>query len=158
MKPIPQRRPSATLLDGLCLVIGYAVAGVVLRSWRFPSGDLGAWSLATIIYIWLGLAVSGPLVMVARRRGPSSWCGAEAAWFMIGCYCFFLLAFVPLLWPSLTAVAMVPLAAMLLINALARPRRAREPGPSWTIRAAQGLLIAWPFAWACLIFLAWRPG
>jgi hypothetical protein len=163
------------LLDTAALVVGYSLASLLIRAYWPESGAPGAWVVMVIglVYAWLGMAMSGPVVLLIRRPSPTpsdpapddeappaprTW--AELAWLIIGFY-----------WIGLT-VLVVParmrgsrlldsafLGIFPVIAALGLrffgPRRALPPGDTsaWTHRAGVALLLAWPFAWVGLIVL-----
>jgi apolipoprotein N-acyltransferase len=160
------------LLDVSALVVGYGLASLLIRAYWPNSGPDGALtvSLAGLVFAWLGLAMSGPVVLLTRRPPPDepgeeaagsrTW--AELAWMIIGFY-----------WIGLT-VLVVPVrmnGARLLDSAILgvfpvlaalglrffgpRPTRraAREEAAGWTHRMGVVLLASWPFAWAGLILL-----
>src|SRR5438105_3090990 len=83
------------LLDLTALVIGYGLAALLIRAFwpatELPSPAVGV--VLGLVYLWLGLAMSGPLVLVHHHRAhpgdpasaaPRTW--AETAWLMIGSY------------------------------------------------------------------------
>jgi hypothetical protein len=92
------------LLDLAAIVAGYGFASLLMRSF-WPSGEppsLAETAVIGLFYLWLGLAMSGPFVLLVHRpsgpaapdaesddqprtsNGPRT--GAEAAWLMIGGY------------------------------------------------------------------------
>jgi hypothetical protein len=134
-----------------------------------------------VFYSWLGLAMSGPLVLLVHRpaipsgevegdaggrgdavatHGNRTW--AEMAWLIIGSYWIVLTVLVvpvrlhrsPLHDAAL--LGLFPIAAALVLRFLHRsPRRARgnRDAPAWTHRVAVGLMLTWPLAWVALILL-----
>jgi hypothetical protein len=123
-----------------------------------------------LVFLWLGMAMSGPVVLIIRRPplretededaspGLRTW--AELAWLIIGFY-----------WIGLT-ILVVPVrmrgtrfldsAILGLFPILASvglwfsshgKRRPAGGEASWTHRAGVGLLLTWPVAWLALILL-----
>jgi hypothetical protein len=174
LSPQPGSRVQIQLQDVLAGVVGYGLAALFFRAF-WPairlSPALGIPLVA--LYIWLGLAMSGPMVLVRRspRRNSTSepaadssnpdvsstW--AELAWLMIGIYWMFLSAFVipnrshDFRFGDMVLFGLVPLAAALGCLFGPRPSRSRVQNPRWTHRVAVGLLLTWPAAWMCLIVL-----
>ena len=127
-------------------------------------------------YAWLGLAMSGPLILLRHtyarpvapagtRPSPSAtstartW--AEMAWLVIGVYWIIMGVFIlPIRLQSFRSsdtilFGLVPLAAGLVLR-LFGPH-IRPPGRDdvpWTHQMAVGLLVTWPLAWVCLIMMA----
>lgn len=166
MTPSPAPRPTRTdalnLVDLAALVAGYGLAALLVRAfWPESRSAIGPVVVVLlIVYLWLGLAMTGPILVLLRRlradgSARQSW--AEVAWIMIGCYWIVLLAVVI---PARLAVdpllGSLPIAAALAYRWLApRPRdRADDPGPAWTHRLAVVLLASWPLAWGCLLLLS----
>jgi hypothetical protein len=92
----PTSLPGLHLLDLTALVAGYAMASLLVRAF-WPSGsssEAGVVVVLGLVYLWLGLAMSGPLILAVRRRGsrdepaadPQSLSWAEMAWSIIGFY------------------------------------------------------------------------
>jgi hypothetical protein len=150
------------LLDLAALVVGYGLAAVAVRAFwpRGVSPTLGLVLVAAPAYAWLGLAMSGPFVLLLNRprRSPRDesrpFSRAETAWLLIGAYWIAAgLLIVPTRLPntSLGFLATVPwLAAALLWLLSARPVP-RATG--WTHRAAVLVLATWPLAWGAMIVL-----
>jgi hypothetical protein len=159
------------LLDVAALVVGYGLASLLVRAYWPASGTPDAVETVVIgiVFCWLGLAMSGPAVLLAHRpplpasddgppRDSRTW--AELAWMVIGFY-----------WIGLT-VLVVPVrmrgsrfldsAVLGLFPVLASvglwlssPRRPLPQAnvAAWTHRAGVALLLTWPFAWVALILL-----
>jgi hypothetical protein len=161
------------------------MASLLIRTFWPTGGQPPPAEVAAIVvvYSWLGLAMSGPfLLLVGRPSGPAgpgpvggatrtpedsaaingsrTW--AELAWLIIGFYWLGLMVLVvpvrlrrsPL--QDATLLGVLPIAAALVLRFLdrrSRPMRAGRDAPSWTHRAAVGLLITWPIAWVALILV-----
>jgi hypothetical protein len=181
----PQRRdgdgPAAPtrfyLLDAAALVVGYGLASLLVRAYWPRSGAPTVWEASAIglVFLWLGLAMSGPVVLLIRRPAPAAeapgddprpeprtW--AELAWMIIG---YYWIALTVLVVPTRmdggrfldsALLGVFPVLAALVLRYVG-PRRswARERpaqgGPTWTHRAGVALLLTWPFAWVGLILL-----
>jgi hypothetical protein len=163
------------LVDVVALIVGYGLASLLVRAYWPETGSPDVWAVMVIalVYAWLGLAMSGPVVLLTRRPSarrpepdpdefvpaePRTW--AEVSWLIIGFY-----------WVGL-AVLVVPvrvrgtrfldsafLGVFPVLAALGLrffgPRRALAQGDtsSWTHRTAVALLLTFPFAWVGLIAL-----
>lgn len=150
------------LLDLGALVVGYGLAAVAVRAfWPRDIPPTATLLLAAApAYGWLGLAMSGPFVLLLNRpraepAAPSrSFSRAETAWLLIGSYWIaagLLIAPARLPNASLGFLATVPwLAAALLWLLGSRPPG--TPG-GWTHRAARLVLASWPLAWGAMILL-----
>jgi hypothetical protein len=170
------------LLDVTALVVGYGLAAVLFRAFWPTAGltvPLGVFAAG--FYLWLGLAMSGPLLLLRhaphpeplaeestippaasheRRPTPSrTW--AELAWLLIGVYWIVMGVFIlPFSLQSFrfgdtVLFGLVPLGAGLafrLFGPSPPTARDRRPAP-WTHHAAVALLASWPLAWLCLIVL-----
>jgi len=69
--PIPPRRKGLRIHDLVGLVVGYGMAGLLARSFwpgSKPLDGLPAIALA-FEFTWLGLAMSGPIILLLDRRG-----------------------------------------------------------------------------------------
>jgi hypothetical protein len=161
------------LQDILALVVGYAMAALFLRAFwpkSIPVLLLGLPVLA--LYIWLGLAISGPMLLLrsgartsqsdARHRsgskGARTW--AESAWILIGIYWIVLGLFVipahlqNFQLKDTVLFGAVPVLVALGFRFLGPSLSAARPGlTSWTHLAAVIFLATWPIAWVCLILL-----
>ena len=156
------------------LVVGYGLAGFLLRSFRPVFETQGAAEAVVLgaFYLWLGLAVSGPFVLALDRRGPappppvpttnppSRYAGEEMAWLGIGGYFVAIALFVvpsaqhrpP--WETILAVQFF--VAFWLGPWWLRRSSRREPkahAPRWTRTAARVVLLTWPLAWLLLMLL-----
>jgi hypothetical protein len=161
------------LLDLLALMVGYGVASLLVRVFWPSDGTPEPGNIVAIgiVYAWLGLAMSGPIVLAIHRRPtprqsaaepsdpeptPSrTW--AELAWLIIGFYWIGLTVLVvpirmaqtPL--RDATMLGVFPILAALVLRFVGPVPQASHPG--WTHRAAVGLLVTWPIAWGALILL-----
>jgi hypothetical protein len=155
-------RGGLRLLDLGALIVGYSLAAVALRAFwpRELSPTPLLVGVATPAYAWLGLAISGPFVLLLNRprgadpQGPPPFTRAETAWLLIGAYWIAAgLLIVPARMPSagLTFLATVPWVAATLLWLLGKRPAVRPVG--WTHRAAVLVLATWPFAWGAMILL-----
>jgi hypothetical protein len=157
------------LLDLTALVVGYGMASLLVRAfWPSAGGpSVVALFFMGLEFTWLGLAMSGPIVLLLHRRPPDdnsdlpephSW--AEMAWLLIGFYWIGLtILVVPIRLPDArlldaAILGVFPILAAFGLRFFGAKRFATRPTkPIWTHRAAVGLLVSWPFAWAILIVL-----
>jgi hypothetical protein len=197
LAPSEGARVQVELQDILALVVGYGMAAVLFRAFwpvRPPWPALGL--PGAVLYLWLGLAMSGPIIMLRRKlsrrasapsdlgaagildcsrrvlsgggasgaRDPiatgarTTW--AERAWLLIGAYWIVLGIFVipaRLHEFKLGDVVRFGLAPLVVAVGLRLLSPATPQGPGmvrgWTHSAAIALLLTWPLAWICLIFL-----
>ena len=171
----PTSRRGFHLLDLAALVVGYSLASLLVRAFWPADGAADPLILSALglEYLWLGLAMSGPLVLLIRRPGvtepgqdersePRTW--AELAWMIIG---FYWIGLTMLVVPATlkhtrvidsAVLGVFPIAAVMALRYFG-PRqtwtrlRPSTAGPAWTHRAGIGLLLTWPFAWVGLIVL-----
>src|SRR5271167_3809634 len=71
----PGRPRGFHLLDLSAIVVGYGMASLLVRAYWPAGGRPPLVEIAAIglVYLWLGLAMSGPLVLLPRRpTGPAS--------------------------------------------------------------------------------------
>jgi hypothetical protein len=164
------------LVDVAALVAGYGLAAVFMRAfWPERGVSLALGCFAVGFYLWLGLAMSGPLLLIRHRQAASTdseqkaaeqpmhppgrtW--AEMAWLLIGVYWIVLGVFIlpvrlsSFRYSDAVLFGLVPLAPALFFL-LFGPRQNLKgrASPPWTHFAACGLLWSWPLAWVCLIVL-----
>jgi hypothetical protein len=164
------------LVDIAALVVGYGLAAVLLRAfWPHAPISPALTFFATGFYVWLGLAMSGPLLLLRRNRPTLSDEGeadpvvsgqfrasgrtwAEMAWLLIGVYWIVLGVFVlpvrlhSFRFSDTVLFGLVPLLAGLVFR-LFGPRAGEHGSTSapWTHQLAVALLATWPIAWLCLI-------
>ena len=172
---VPSSRPAGAsgfhLLDIAALVIGYGLSSMLMRAF-LPGSDvrsLGALGAAAIVFTWLGLAMTGPIVLLLRRVEPNpeepgeagsrTW--AEVAWLVIGFYWTTLtILIVPVRLPEsrmmeTAMLGLFPIAAAIGLRFFGPSSLSlRSTAGSWTHRTAIGLMITWPLAWICLVALA----
>lgn len=155
------------LLDLTALVIGYGLASLLVRAFWPSAGEESTVILIVIalIYLWLGMAMSGPMILGRRRRvaaRASTYTWAELAWLLIG---FYWIAMTVLIVPVRSRethlldaglLGAFPFLAALGLRRLTpgrRPSVETTSTPPWTHRAAIVLLATWPVAWLALILL-----
>jgi len=162
------------LQDILALVVGYGMAALLFRAFwpsSRPSPALGVPGIG--LYLWLGLAMSGPIILFRRggRRtgGPvqsgqsvpvESRTWAELAWLLIGIYWIVLGSFViparlhEFQFGDTVLFGLVPIVVALGLRLFRpEPSPGRDATSGWTHTAAIALLTTWPIAWICLIVL-----
>ncbi len=169
----PDRRLRFEIRDILAVVVGYGMAAVFYRAF-WPAAGPPMWVLAPaiILYTWLGLALSGPIILLRRRPnqpsageavstpaapgvGTHTW--AEWAWLFVGGYWVVLGIFViparlHKFAPSDALLfGLVPFLAALVSRLVGSDSRSARVRPAWTHAAAVWLLVTWPVAWACLV-------
>ncbi len=164
--PAPAER--FRLLDLVAITVGYGLAALLVRAYA-PAidGSIGSGVVAalSVVYAWLGLAMSGPVVLLLDRRSPpdpgpiSRHSRGELAWLMIGAYWIILAVLVV---PTRLAIdpsfGLLPVLAALVLWTFAPKRPGSGPGRSWTRIAAIVLLATWPIAWGALILLGQTLG
>jgi hypothetical protein len=177
MMPIPTTtRPGRLrfeIRDILAVVAGYGMAALFFRAF-WPTAGPATWVLApaALVYLWLGLALSGPILLLRRRPrdqgsglpapstpaegvGTHTW--AEWAWLFVGIYWIVLGLFViPARLHAFGAgdailFGMVPILGALVFRLVGSEAQAARTDPCWTHAAAVWLLLTWPVAWACLV-------
>ena len=161
----PARQPRATrLLDLLSLTVGYGLAGLLIRAFWPPGNGLPTIGIGValgFLYLWLGLAMGGPLVLLRDRRtgdrpgGPSRYTWAELAWLLIGMYWIALAVLVvPIRLRVTPLLGVFPVVVGVGLRVFAGSDRL-GPGSkaAWTHQAGLWLLITWLPAWADLVLL-----
>jgi hypothetical protein len=168
-----QNRPSRGLhlLDLVAMVVGYSLASFLVRAFwpAIEEPSIPALFVLGLVFLWLGMAMSGPIVLMGHRRPgresadsdapePRTW--AELAWLIIGFYWIGLTILVVPVRLHQTRVldtailGIFPVLAAVGLRVF-RPANLAPAGERryWTHEAAIGLLITWPFAWVALIIL-----
>jgi hypothetical protein len=162
------------LQDILALVVGYAMAALLFRAfWPSTIPATLLWPPILAFYVWLGLAMSGPIILFrdgARTDRPvqaqrssgllASRTWAESAWMLIGIYWIVLGLFVmPARLHDFQPLDAVLYGVVPILVALGCQFLGRSPSPTgsattpWTHFVAIGLLATWPLAWVCLLVL-----
>jgi hypothetical protein len=175
-QPAPVHSFRLQLVDVSALVIGYGMAAVLFRAFWPKTGVSPVLGLFAVgFYLWLGMAMSGPILLMRKNAGPReetadngdakapprparTW--AELAWLLIGVYWIVMGLFIlPIRLQSFrfgdtVLFGLVPVAATLVFLVFG-PRSSPRRGAavSWTHQVAVGLLCTWPIAWFCLIVL-----
>lgn len=159
------------LLDLIAMVVGYSLASVLVRAFwpAMTDPSYPGFCMLGIAFLWLGMAMSGPIVMLGHRRPapepadsdmpePRTW--AELAWLIIGFYWIGLtILVVPVRLHQTRVLDSAVLGVFPVLAALGlrvfRPATNARGGPRryWTHEVAIGLLVTWPFAWVALIIL-----
>jgi hypothetical protein len=164
------------LSDLAGLVFGYGLASLLVKAF-LPAKLLDeGWLflvLTGLIYLWLGLAMSGPVILTfdrwRRNAGPASehhkspvrHTRAELCWLLIGGYWLMLAAcLISVRIPGTTAPLFffVPGLAVLMLGLASVMRSAPRvtSARAWTHRAAVVLLATWPLVWGFTIVLSSR--
>lgn len=179
-RPRPASPSHIHLLDTAALVVGYGMAGVLFRAfWPRDGVTMPFGAFAVGFYLWLGLSMSGPLLLLrhapgrrmdveaplpvepeaVHHRTPPARTWAELAWLLIGVYWIVMGLFIlpfrlqSFRFEDTVLFGLIPLGAGLAFR-LFGPRQPTDRLPTpWTHRAAVVLLVSWPFAWLCLIVL-----
>jgi hypothetical protein len=182
MIPAPTSNPTRPALlrfeirDLLGVVVGYAMAAALFRAF-WPASPPPAWvgGPASVFYVWLGLTLSGPLILLCRRApsdpspgGPGvsphhapvrrqTW--AESIWMFVGIYWIALGLFViPIRLHTFgpgdaLLFGLLPFVGAWISRRFAPKSHARRTEGSWTHGAAVVLLLTWPVAWGCMIVM-----
>jgi hypothetical protein len=198
LAPSEGARVQVELQDILALVVGYGMAAVLFRAfWPVHPPWPALWFPGAVLYIWLGLAMSGPIVLLRLRLSrrpppPTDWTSesvvdspyrrlfqragpprppdlsardarttwAERAWLLIGAYWIVLGIFViparlhDFKLADVLRFGLAPLVVAIGLRVLGPPApRGTVMVRGWTHNAAIALLLTWPLAWICLIFL-----
>lgn len=157
------------LLDLIALGVGYGLAAALIRSFWAGVPALRPQEVVLLVadYCWLGLAMSGPFVLLFTRRGRAEPGGprwdqwlytrAESAWLLIGVYWLILTAVVV---PSRLShgvsmnLAILPMGFLAVLWMFrAKADAASMTRRSWTNVAAMVMLLTWPLAWGAMILL-----
>ncbi len=155
------------LLDMLALVAGYSLAALLIRAFWPHEGMPTQWAglFVGITYAWLGLAMTGPLVLLLDRRARlpdpgtrpdpgTTYTWAETAWLLVGGYWIGLAMFVvPSRLPVNPLIGVLPVFVAVLLRMFG-PQRVKVCPASWTHRVAVVVLCTWPVAWVAMIILS----
>jgi hypothetical protein len=155
-------------------MVGYGMAALFFRAFWPDHGPSAVMALAGAgLYLWLGMAMSGPITLLRRRsrstgsfdsgqrsdRVPAyTW--AELAWLLIGSYWIVLGFFVirarlpDFTLGDMVLFGLVPFAVALCFR-LFGPRSIveHETTHAWTHTVAVVLVATWPIAWISMIVL-----
>lgn len=84
--PPTRPRPPLSLLDLTALVAGYGLAALLVRAFWPATDEPPAEVLGVLgfVYLWLGLAMSGPIVLLLDRRALPRGAGNAPARTLIG--------------------------------------------------------------------------
>src|SRR5438045_2213695 len=164
IRPSPRLR--LQIQDILALVVGYGMAALFFRAFWPSRGlalDLGPPALG--LYLWLGLAMSGPIILLRHGPRPQGLPGpevppgsppvasrtwAEWAWLFIGVYWIILGLFIipsrlhEFRFGDALLYGLVPIVVALVLRLFGPKARAERPSTSWTHLAAVSLLATWP--------------
>ncbi len=144
----------------VAVVAGYGMAAFGVRAmapWKEGIGILGM-MFGVICFAWLGLAMSGPLVLAIRRVESGRLTGAERAWILIGSYCIGLACVVGALRIQLPLLASAVPIGVIVILWLVNLKRREASRSRWTRVAAVVVLATWPIAWGAFVGLSGSIG
>lgn len=157
-----------TVSDAAGLICGFAVAGLLVRGTILVKHEIRSISLTVVsasLYVWLGLAISGPFVSGLRRIqhgrrwkfsiGETIWVGLGLLWLVVG-------MLRRLRWmdsnatthAACVAAVAAGLAPLLCLVAWRAGRTTTgRVAVSWCDRAGIICAACWPAAWALAAFL-----
>ncbi len=161
------------LQEVLAMVIGYGMAALFFRAFWPVAGLPPILGLPALgLYLWLGLALSGPILLLRRSAQPLSpepglppietrtW--AEWAWLFVGIYWIILGLFVlparlhAFRFADALVFGLVPILVAVVLRQVGHRAPSERTTATWTHSAGVGLLATWPIAWACLMILGRR--
>lgn len=177
--PRPTPPAGLRLRDMIGLVVGYGLAALLIRSIlpSFQTATFGSIIVFGFLYLWSGLAMSGPIVLstarhaalpddgIARSEPRSRFSRGESAWILIGCYLIATTIFVSFVrhgrfdffFVLLCSEVALALGLVSLIRFRPTDRdRASTAAPSWTEFAARLMLATWFPAWILFIVFTKR--
>ncbi len=156
------------------MTVGYGLATLFFRAF-WPDQDPSAMMRVAGfgLYLWLGMAMSGPITLLRRHSRPTgsvglgrrsagspSYTWAELAWLLIGIYWIVLGLFVirarmpDFRLGDMVLFGLVPFAVALALRVFGpRSTGEHEATHAWTHRVAVLLVVTWPIAWISLIVL-----
>ena len=155
-------------------MVGYGMAALFFRAFwpdHSPSAVMGIAGIG--LYLWLGMAMSGPITLLRRRSrstrsvdlghrsdraAPYTW--AELAWLLIGTYWIVLGLFVlrarlpDFTLADMIVFGLVPFAVALVFRVFGPKSIVKhDTTHAWTHTVAVVLVATWPIAWISLIVL-----
>lgn len=154
------------LLDLSALVLAYGLAALLIRAF-YPRDGFPSWivvGVVSFVYVWLGLAMGGPMVLLLDGRSrprdhdltdTPRYTWAETSWLLIGGYWIGLAMFVvPSRLPVSPILGVFPILGAIGIRLLGRKVSAtKDERPGWTHGVAVVVLLTWPLAWMGMIAL-----
>lgn len=162
------------LHDLVGLVVGYGLAALLARAilpLDLSRRGAGFFASVGLVYLWVGLAMSGPVILTfdRRRRNVVATPGekpanvrhtrAELCWLLVGGYWITVTSFVVAhrlpgaTWPILFLLPGVGLLSLALGSLFRSPKKV-TPTRAWTHRAAVFLLTLWPVVWGLLVMIS----
>lgn len=164
-------RVQVQLQDIVALVVGYALAALLFRAFWPATVPAMLFCLPVLLYVWLGLAMSGPIILLRTsprthertlaqhgNRQTTSRTWAESAWILIGSYWIVLGLFViparlhDFKLMDAVLYGVVPVLVAIGFRLLGPAPSPTEAGTTpWTHLIAVGVLATWPVAWVCLL-------
>ncbi|GEM_PF-1098262 len=164
-RPTPRR---VTMTDLIGLVVGFAWAGKIFRD-ALGAGETGGFGRVVALgvgFVWLGLAMAGPIVLTMRRvqhgrrmqltAGETLWVALGGLWLLVGA-CHTFQDFDPTTLANLATRAAAasagigPIALVILWHS--QRRRPEAAQYTWCHRAGVVLGAAWPAAWVATLLI-----
>jgi hypothetical protein len=161
------------LQDILAVTVGYGLATLFFRAFWPDQSPSAVMAVAGVgLYLWLGMAMCGPITLLRRRSRATSfvqpgqpsaaprYTWAELAWLLIGTYWIVLGLFVirarlpEFMLEDMVLFGLVPFAVALVLRVFGpRATRDHDSTHAWTHVVAVILVATWPIAWVSLILL-----